>query len=251
MADDKEKQDQESLKAIQEQNETAKELLSTYEKLKKVKRSLTDDEKATLDISKQLIQYSKTLETSIQQRNDKSATSKQLSKTLNQLQKEYNENLDNSKNTIDKLNKAREIALKSARDLVHLEIKAINNKNTLEEQAIELEAKKEAARLAGNADLVKDLHKQIKAKENEIQIVQKGLDKLVKQREEQENLAKQLKEAKKVHDETLKQQGQEVELLKEEVGLRKLNNTLDAVGDALGLKKLKNALSLSSIFGLK
>ena len=86
MADDKEKQDQESLKAVQAQNETAKELLSTYEKLKKVKRSLTDDEKATLDISKQLVQYSKTLETSIQQRNDKSATSKQLSKTLNQLQ---------------------------------------------------------------------------------------------------------------------------------------------------------------------
>ena len=102
MADNK--QDEESLKAVQQQSESAKELLSTYEKLKKVKGSLKSDDQAVLDISRQLVQSSKTLEESIQQRLNKSSTAKQLEQTLNKLQKEYNENLKNSSNTVAKLN---------------------------------------------------------------------------------------------------------------------------------------------------
>jgi hypothetical protein len=249
MADDKEKQDQENLKAVQAQNETAKELLSTYEKLKKVKRSLTDDEKAALDISKELIQYSKTLETSIQQRNDKSSTAKELSKTLSQLQKDYNENLEKSGDVTKKLNQQKEAALKKFKQASQTER---GLQQTLTEELIAqeeiLDKIDRLKRSGGDAEQLANERKNLQLVKQSIKDVERELEIATKRKEEQKNLFKQLNEAKKVHDETLKQQEQEIENLKKETALKKASNVLDAIGNALGLDRLKNMLSLSGIF---
>jgi predicted nucleic acid-binding Zn-ribbon protein len=60
--------EQERLDLIQKQNQAAKELASTYEKMAKSKTKLTQDEKELLGLTKQLSDMSSTIEKSIQKR---------------------------------------------------------------------------------------------------------------------------------------------------------------------------------------
>jgi hypothetical protein len=256
MADDKEKQDQESLKAIQAQNETAKELLSTYEKLKKTKGSLKADDQAILDLSKQLVQSSKTLETSIQQRNDKSSTAKQLSQTLNQLEKEYKNNVRNSTDTVDKLNKQKTAALNFYLEAGRKE-KSIQQTLTEELRAQDeiLDEIDRLKRSGGTAQQLADERQKLQLVKQSIKDVEKTLEKTTKTKEEQKNIFKQLNEAKKAHEETIKQQEQELELAKEELKVKQKQELLQkaikngqSALNTLGLEQLTQAFTLSGLF---
>ena len=255
MADDKDKQDQESLKAVQAQNETAKELLSTYEKLKKVKGSLTQDEKDTLNISKQLVGYSSTLEKSINQRVNGTASIKDLSKTINQLQKEYNENLRNSDDIVKNLNKGRREAAAKIREASEQERQLKAKIQELDEHVLAAEIDKQVHLQNGNAELAKQAAQTIKENQRIISQKEKELQKITQQKEEQQSLVKQLGETKKAHDEIIKQQKQELELAKEELKVKQKQELLqDALKkgqstlNALGLEQLTQAFTLSGLF---
>ena len=82
------RREQERLRLIQEQNEAAKELLSTYEKQKKVTGALTNDEKDIVNLTRDLNNLSTELGNSIQKRLSGTSSLKDLEGQLKKLKQE-------------------------------------------------------------------------------------------------------------------------------------------------------------------
>jgi hypothetical protein len=250
MADLTPEQEQERLELIQKQNEAAKDLLSTYEKMRKVKGTLTDDERANLNIAKDLAKYSATIEKSIQKRLDETATVKSLTKTLGELQREYNINVQKSGDIITKINKDRRAAATEIRNLAVKELNLeaqirgeLANQDVIQDRIDRLRGRSGAAARAALATARDDLRSSKAA----LSVLEKKLQNTNKQKDEQIALTKQLLEAKKAHDEILQQQKREIEYAKQEVALRKQKAAQEAISKALGLDKLKETLTLAGL----
>jgi hypothetical protein len=247
MADLTPEQEQERLELIQRQNEAAKDLLSTYEKMRKVKGALTDDERANLNIAKDLARYSATIEKSVQKRLDETATAKSLTKNLNDLQREYNINIQKSGDIITKINKDRRIAAAEIRNLSAKELSLeaqirgeLAHQDVLQDRIDRLKGRSGLAARAALATARDDLRSSKAA----LSIIEKKLQSTTNQKNEQINLTKQLLEAKKAHDEILKAQKEEINLTKKEIALRKQKEAQEALSKALGIDKLKETLTL-------
>jgi hypothetical protein len=247
MADLTPEQEQERLELIQRQNEAAKDLLSTYEKMRKVKGALTDDERANLNIAKDLARYSATIEKSVQKRLDETATAKSLTKNLNDLQREYNINIQKSGDIITKINKDRRIAAAEIRNLSAKELSLeaqirgeLAHQDVLQDRIDRLKGRSGAAARAALATARDDLRSSKAA----LSIIEKKLQNTTNQKNEQISLTKQLLEAKKAHDEILKAQKEEIDLTKKEIALRKQKEAQEALSKALGIDKLKETLTL-------
>jgi hypothetical protein len=96
-------QEQERLRLIQQQNEAANELLSTYEKLSTSVEQLKNDEKELVSLSKQLVESSIKIEGSLEKRSETLTSIVNLSKSLNKETSDYNKSLTESVKLKDKL----------------------------------------------------------------------------------------------------------------------------------------------------
>jgi hypothetical protein len=96
-------QEQERLRLIQQQNEAANELFSTYEKLSTSVEQLKDDEKELVSLSKQLVESSIKIEGSLEKRSETLTSIVNLSKSLNKETLDYNKSLTESVKLKDKL----------------------------------------------------------------------------------------------------------------------------------------------------
>ena len=247
MADLTPEQEQQRLELIQQQNVAAKDLLSTYEKIRKTKSQLTADEKLTVNLVKDLATYSSNLEKTIQKRLDKTASIKDLSKSISQLEKDYQKNLDKSGDIIVKLNNDRRKAIIETRQSLNQELQLKNKLRNLETLISQNEIDKQIAIQNGDNSRAKTLSGIIKLHQDAAKAKEKEIDKVTKQRTIQEDLVKQLRETKKNHESILKEQEKELKLSKEELNIRKNKNTLDAISEKLGLSKLKESFSLLGI----
>jgi hypothetical protein len=244
MADLTPEQEKDRLELIQLQNEAAKDLLSTYEKMRKTRGALTNDERETLNIAKDIARYSATIEKSVQNRLDKTTTAKSLEKTLGELKRQYDLNEKKSLETINKINDSRRKAITEVRQSLSQELQLKNELRILDEQIAQNEIDKQIAIQQGNNTLAKQLQNQIKADQYNSRLKEKNIDAVTKQRITQEDLVKQLRQSKKAHEEILKAQKEEIELTKKEIALRNKKEAQEAISKALGIDKLKETLTL-------
>ena len=212
------KREQERLRLIQEQNEAAKDLLSTYEKQKKVTGDLNDTEKDIVNLTRDLNNLSTELGNSIQKRLSGTSSLKDLE---GQLKKLKQENINFEDNAI-KLSQAKLQAQQKAQQLDNIRIEKANElqvfQGTLE---TELQAQRQIARelaeLAGSRNradkdrinilkserdlinlTIKDAQQAIKDKEKEVELAKKLAD-------EQYNLADQINKTIKANEKTKEQ----------------------------------------------
>ena len=244
MADLTPEQEQERLELIQRQNEAAKDLLITYEKMRKVKGALTDDERANLNIAKDLARYSSTIEKSVQKRLDETATAKSLTKNLNDLQREYNINVQKSGDIVRKINRDRRNIAAEIRNLTAKELaQQATLTSHLRDQDILLDEIDQLKRRGASINTITAVRDQLRLVKQIIKDTENQLQKTTTQKNEQISLNKQLLNAKKAHDEILKAQKEEIDLTKKEIALRKQKEAQEALSKALGIDKLKETLT--------
>jgi hypothetical protein len=223
------------------QVESAKELVKTYEKLKNEGREI-------LDISKQLLSFSTNLEKSIQKRLDKTSTVKDLTKSLNQLEQDFEKNQKNSAATLAKIGNNRAASLTKARDLAQQEHRIKNEIVSLEGVISDKIQERNEAERAGNTDKAKALAREIKEETRIIELKEKAVKKIIDQKEEQKGLVKQLDQAKKIHNDTLIQQEKEIGLMKDAVKQKKQGNVLDAISEKFNLKQIQDMFTIAGLF---
>jgi hypothetical protein len=252
------KREQERLRLIQEQNEAAKELLSTYEKQKKVTGTLTKDEKDILNLTKDLGKLSAELESSIQKRLNTNSSSKELAEQLKKLEQERVNFEDNAV----KLSQAKLQSQQKFQQLDNDRITKANSLNSIQETLkIELEeqrkkegelielsksrkkvdqdkAKQLMAEIALGKNILAEV-KEIEEKEKEkLKIAQAAAD-------EQYNLVKQLDKTIEANEEIKKQQEKEVALLKEAVAQKRKQEVLNTLQEQFNIKQIKDVFTLT------
>jgi biotin operon repressor len=232
---------QEDAAAAAAQVESAKELVKTYEKLKNEGREI-------LDISKQLLSFSTNLEKSIQKRLDKTSTVKDLTKSLTQLEQDFEKNQRNSAATLAKIGNNRAIALTKARDLAQQEHRIKNEIISLENTISDKIQERNAFERAGDTDRAKTLAREIKEETRILELKEKETKKIINQKEEQKGLIKQLDQAKKIHNDTLTQQGKEIGLTKDAITQKKQGTVLDAISEKFNLKQVQDMFTIAGLF---
>ena len=223
------------------QVESAKELVKVYEKIK-------DEGKEILDISKQLLSFSTNLEKSIQKRLDKTSTVKDLTKSLNQLEQDFEKNQRNSAATLTKIGNNRAAALTKARDLARQENRIKNEIINAEGIISDKIQERNEAERNGNTDRAKALAREIKEETRIVELKEKYVKKITQQKEEQKGLVKQLDQAKKIHNDTLAQQEKEIGLMKEAKTQKKQGNILSAISEKFNLKQVQDMFTIAGLF---
>jgi len=233
-------QEQQRLELIQEQNKAAKELASTYEKIAKNVRDLSNEEKEVLDISKQISKYSTTIEKSIQTRANKSASLLDLTSSLNKLQNDYSKNLATSQKAQDNLNREIQYSINIRQNItasLQQEIQdqaGLSNTLNQQEQAYQhlLTAKASGQRVTkAQLDLAK---LNVDNAKKELDVNKKLVEELREKQKEQNTHIKQLEDTKKAHQEILEQQKQEIQATKIAIA----NNALQSIANKLQIGQL-------------
>jgi hypothetical protein len=254
------KREQERLRLIQEQNEAAKDLLSTYEKQKKVTGALTDDEKDILNLTRDLNNLSKELESSTQKRLSGTSSLKDLEDQLKKLKKE---NINFEDNAV-KLSQAKLQAQQKAQQLDNIRIEKANNLQALQGTLeTELQAQRQIARelaeLAGSRNqadrdrinilkserdlsniIIKEAKEEIDKKEKEVELAKKRAD-------EQYNLAEQINKTIKANEKTKEQLAEELALLQQAVKIKKQEEVLNTLKEKFNTKQITDLLTISGI----
>jgi len=254
------KREQERLRLIQEQNEAAKDLLSTYEKQKKVTGALTDDEKDILNLTRDLNNLSKELESSTQKRLSGTSSLKDLEDQLKKLKKE---NINFEDNAI-KLSQAKLQAQQKAQQLDNIRIEKANQLQALQGTLeTELQAQRQIARelaeLAGSRNqadrdrinilkserdlsniIIKEAKEAVDEKEKEVELAKKRAD-------EQYNLAEQINKTIKANEKTKEQLAEELALLQQAVKIKKQEEVLNALKEKFNTKQITDLLTISGI----
>jgi hypothetical protein len=240
------KLEQERLQLIQDQNTAAKDLASTYEKMRKSSIGLNSDEKESLDISKQIAKQSDLIASSINKRVSGTSTIKELEKTLNQLK--FNA-IDAEKNLqkllISKQNALAKIDIFAKRENVY---KNKLNQELDRQQAIQ-DRIEEIKRSAGGIDqkaLVK-AREELKSSKGALDNLEKSLRKTTQIKDEQKNIFKQLEETIKANEITAEQQQKEQNLLKQAIVEKKKEGVLDEVKKRLRIDEIKEMFTLAGI----
>ena len=245
--------EEERLNLINKQNEAAKNLLSTYEKMSKSRGTMKKEDTEILDLSKQLSQITSNLSSSIQKRISGTSSIKDLTKSIKQLEEDRRKNQDLSITLQDKLNKKIESSISNARQA--------NQALITNQQNLTAESEKNL-RIQDEIDLIKNAGGQIdrvalalkrqelKDSNSALNNLDASIKKLELKKQINIDLARQAKNAAQAQKDSIKDQEKEIELSKEELNLKKLQETKDKASKALGLDKIKEALSLSAIFKL-
>jgi len=242
------KREQERLDLLRKQNEAAKELADTYKKIEKSGISLSDTDKKILDLTKELASFSSTIEKSIQKRISGSSTSKDISKSIKELEYDKLQNERKFSDISRQIDTSRAKALSESLRLHRQERAQIQSKLDLEGDTEDLYEQRKAAYQAGNTNLAKALTQQIKANEYNISLKEKEIQKTVAAKESQKDLVKQLIATKKAHADVIRDQEKELELAKEALKTKQKEEVLDAIKEKFRIKELKDMFTLAGLF---
>jgi len=240
------KLEQERLQLIQDQNTAAKDLASTYEKMRKSSIGLNSDEKESLDISKQIAKQSDLIASSINKRVSGTSTIKELEKTLNQLK--FNA-IDAEKNLqkllISKQNALAKIDIFAKRENVY---KNKLNQELDRQQAIQ-DRIEEIKRSAGGIDqkALAKAREELKSSKGALDNLEKSLRKTTQIKDEQKNIFKQLEETIKANEITAEQQQKEQNLLKQAIVEKKKESVLNEIKKRLRIDEIKEMFTLAGI----
>jgi Rps23 Pro-64 3,4-dihydroxylase Tpa1-like proline 4-hydroxylase len=254
------KREQERLRLIQEQNEAGKELLTTYEKQKKVTGALTNDEKDIVNLTRDLNNLSTELGNSVQKRLSGTSSLKDLE---GQLKKLKQENVNFEDNAV-KLSQAK---LQAQQKFQQLDNDRVNKANQLFELENNYEAQlarqfqkeSELATLAGSRNQadrdrarelateisqgkvqLKETQRYITAKERQVELAKAAAD-------EQYNLVKQINKTIEANEKTKEQLAEELDLLQQAVKLKKQEEVLDVLKEKFNTKQITDLLTISGI----
>lgn len=240
------KLEQERLQLIQDQNTAAKDLASTYEKMRKSSTGLTDDQKDSLDIARQIAKQSDLIASSINKRVSGTSTVKELEKTLNQLK--FNE-IDAEKNLqkllISKQNALSKIDVFTKRENIY---KDKLNQELDRQQAIQdrIEEIKKSTSGIDQKALAK-AREELKSSKGALDNLEKSLRKTTQIKEEQKSISKQLEETIKANEKTAEQQQKEQELLKQAIREKKKEEALNEIKKRLRIDEIKDMFTIAGL----
>ncbi len=218
-------EEEKRLRAIQEQNEAAKDLLSTYEKIRKVRGSLSSDEKDSLNIAKDILKYSSVLEKHIQHRLNNSSSIRTLNKAINELEKEHGKIISNSGTAITKLNSEKQKALILARQEATNErnIQASINRELQNQGDIQFRIDTlSRSRAAGAAAQLRIERQNLRDSNSALSILEKSLKKTIERKEEQKRLVSQVRNTIDAHQQLIHELEEEIKYSKERIETEKL-----------------------------
>ena len=241
------KREQERLDLLQKQTAAAKELADTYKRIEKSGTKLSDTDKEILDLTKDLASFSSNIEKSIQKRLSGTATSKDLAKSIKELEFDKLQNERKFSDIARTIDANRAKALSEALRLHQQERSQIQSKLRLEGDTEDLYEQRKAAYQAGNASLVQNLTQQIKANEYNLKLKEKEIQKTIVAKDIQKDLVKQLNDTKKVHETIIKQQEQELELAKEAKKQKQQEEALDVLKEKFRVKEIKDMFTLAGL----
>jgi hypothetical protein len=239
--------EQERLDLIQRQNQAAKELASTYEKMAKSKTKLTQDEKELLGLTKQLSDMSTTIESSVNKRLSGSASIKDLEKTVNNLKNDQ-VRMDNALR--DYAQKTSDLKQKSLSNALSLHQKERNIQKEIREELSrqdEIRDQIEVLRtssIPADKDEVKRLREKLRDSESTLKIKEKDLQKTTAQKDEQKELVKQLNASLKAHEKIKSEQQKELELAEQALAQAKKKAILDALGEKFKAKEIAQMFTM-------
>jgi len=240
-------QEQERLELIQRQNAAAKELASTYEKISKTVGGLSNEDKEILDIAKKMSKLSSDIEKSISKRLDKTSSIKDLTKNLNTLEQNILKNADIAnkleKTKIDAINESLSARLKE----IQIQEK-IKQEYELQQEILDrIEDLKKSQGPIDRAALA-NAREELKSSKAALDIFEKELKKTTELKDRQRNLAIQLDENIKAHQETIKAQQEEIELTKQTIEAKKKKGILDVLEEKFDVKKIKDMTTIAGMF---
>jgi hypothetical protein len=243
------KLEQERLQLIQDQNIAAKNLSSTYEEMRKSSIGLTEDQKDSLDIAKQIAKQSDIIVSSINKRATGTSTVKELEKTLKQLK--FNE-IDAEKN-LQKLLISKQDALTKIDTFTKREniYKTKLSQEYDHQQAI-LDKIEEIKKSSDGIDkkALDRARNELKGSKSALDILEKSLKKTSQIKDEQKNIAKQLDETIKANEITKEQQEKEIGLVDKAIGQTKKKSVLNALNEKFNVKQIADMFTLEGIIKL-
>ena len=225
------KLEQQRLDLLQKQNTAAKELEGTYKNIEKSGRRLTDDEKELLEFTKDIASFSSTIEKSIQKRVSGTATSKDLSKSIKELEYDKLQNERKYQDVSQKINQQKATALIQAR------------KSAREERNIQAEIRQELANQDQLQNLIESLkqsgtaadrarlsiaQEELRSSRSALNILEKKLQKTIGQKDQQKELFKNLEASEEAHKKIIKEQEKELVLAKEALKQKQKEEALNA-----------------------
>jgi hypothetical protein len=241
--------EQERLELIQKQNTAAKELASTYEKMAKTSKSLTDEEKEILDISKKIAKAATETEKSTNKRLDETSSVKDLNKSIQALQFFQLKNAD----IANKLEKAKIDAINESLSARVREIK-YNEKiaSELDKQQEIQDRIEEIKRAEGSLDkaALAAAREELKGSKAALDIHEKNLKKTIETKDQQRNLAIQLDDAAKAHQTIIKEQEEELRLANEILKVKRRDEFLNEINERFNYKKIKDTFTLLGLLKL-
>jgi hypothetical protein len=245
------KLEQQRLDLLQKQNTAAKELEGTYKNIEKSGRRLTDDEKELLEFTKDIASFSSTIEKSIQKRVSGNATSKDLSKSIKELEYDKLQNERKYQDITQKINTQKATALSKFTDLSRRE-RSIQTTLTDELRAQddildEIERLKRAGGPTAAAAIAAK-RDELKLNKEAISDLQTGLKKAIEQKNQQKELFKNLKASEEAHRKIIEEQEKELVLAKEALKQKQKEEVLNEVKKRLRLDELKEMFTLAGIF---
>ena len=245
------KLEQQRLDLLQKQNTAAKELEGTYKNIEKSGRRLTDDEKELLEFTKDIASFSSTIEKSIQKRVSGTATSKDLSKSIKELEYDKLQNERKYQDVSQKINQQKATALIQAR------------KSAREERNIQAEIRQELANQDQLQNLIESLkqsgtaadrarlsiaQEELRSSRSALNILEKKLQKTIGQKDQQKELFKNLEASEEAHKKIIKEQEKELVLAKEALKQKQKEEVLNEIKKRLRLDELKEMFTLAGLF---
>jgi hypothetical protein len=265
------KLEQQRLELIREQNEAAKDLVSTYEKQKKTAEGINDDEREVLNISKQLYKVTSDIDKSINSRLSGTASVKDLTKQLNsltlnqlnnngelnKLQTELNKKLDLSHQLKQEgvvLNKKQENAEEAAGQKASRVANLQRTINNYQERILDAQLRQDRGEITKLTNLKarailarnnasqqeKDYKQNLKDANEEVILNKQKYDIANSQ---SKILQENLENYEKVTDEQKKEQ----DLLKQAIIQKKKSDALDAIKDKFNVKQISDMFTLAGI----
>lgn len=243
--------EQERLDLIQKQNTAAKELASTYDKMAKSRTKLSADEKEILGLTKQLSEFASQIENSAQKRISGASTSKELAKSIKQLEYDIIQNQRKYGDYVAKINDQKQKALTNFTSLAKQE------RNIQEEIKHQLEYQDniqsviERLKYSTNQadkDALKAAKEALRESNNTLNSLEKNLKKTTDQKDAQKDIYKQLKAAKEAYENITAEQQKELDLTKKALEQKKKEEILDIVKKGNRLEELKQMFTLAGLF---
>jgi hypothetical protein len=244
------KLEQERLDLLQKQTAAAKELAENYKKIEKSGAQLSADDKEILDLTKSLAVASSTIEKSIQKRLSGTATVKDLTKSIKQLEFDRLQNERKFGDVTQKINDSITNALNEHARLLQQETNKKQAISNLDSLIAQNEIDKQIAIQNGDAATAKALSDIIKQNQYNVKLREKELEKIIAAKNLQDDLTKSLEATKKANEDNIEERRKEIELTKEALKQAQKTELLDELKKRLRVDEIKSLFTMKGLLML-